>query len=353
MDTLGTGRIEEVNPRSLSDEQIAELHGLRVELDREAFPEDPPTSLEAFGAWMRHVPAEEDLWAWWARDPAGRLVGTARAGSYASGANSHAMDVRLEVRPEARRRGLGRELLRRAVERAGTEGKTLVTGWTNDRVPSGAAFCRAVGAGEGMAEHMNRLLLADVDRDLLRTWVEDGQRRAGADYELVGYDGRCPDDLAEGVLDAFDVMADAPREQMRTEHRRMTLAELRKWEEAALAAGAEQWALFPRERGTGRLVGLTTVWWHPDNPGLVDQGDTGVAAEHRGRGLGKWLKAAMLLRVLAERPEAREVRTGNADSNEPMLAINRRLGFRPYVASYGWQVEVGALQRTLGATPGS
>lgn len=64
-----------------------------------------------------------------------------------------------------------------------------------------------------------------------------------------------------------------------------------------------------------------------------------MMAEHRGCGLGKWLKAAMLGRVLRERPEAKEIRTGNADSNAPMLAINHRLGFKPYFAGTKWQVE--------------
>lgn len=349
MGTVGTARIREVDPRHFSDEELAELHDLQVELGREAYPEDPPISFGAFSASARNLPEEPDIWSWWARDAAGRLVGVARTYSYARGTNSHAMDLRVEVRPEARRQGLGRRLLSEAVVRAEAQGKTLITGSTDERVAAGAAFCRAVGARTGYAEHTNRLLLAEVDPDLLQAWVEDGRRRAGEDYELVGFDRRIPDDLAEAVLEAFDIMADAPREEMHTEHRHMTLAELRHHEETALASGAEVWALFPRERRTGRLVGLTTVWWHPDRPHLVDQGDTGVAADHRGRGLGKWLKAAMLQRILAERPEASEVRTENADSNGPMLAINRRLGFRPYVASSGWQVEVDALRRIVAA----
>lgn len=349
MGTVGMARIEEVDPRQLSDKELAELHDLRVELDREAYPEDPPVSFRTFSASARNLPEDEDFWAWWARDTAGRLIGVARGSTYPSGVNSHAVDLQVEIRPEARRQGLGRRLLREAAERAGAQGKTLITGSTDDRVAAGAAFCRAIGAEKGYAEHTNRLLLAEVDQDLLQEWVDDGRRRAGDDYELLGFDRRCPDDLAEAVVEAFDVMADAPREGMQVDHRHMTLAELRHHEERALASGAEVWALFARQRASGRLVGLTTVWWHPDHPQLVDQGDTGVFAEHRGLGLAKWLKAAMLQRILAERPEASELRTGNADSNGPMLSINHRLGFQPYVAGVGWQVDVEALRRTLTA----
>ena len=39
---------------------------------------------------------------------------------------------------------------------------------------------------------------------------------------------------------------------------------------------------------------------------------------------------AALAAIRAERPEVRFIRTGNADSNQPMLNINYEMGFRPY-----------------------
>jgi GNAT superfamily N-acetyltransferase len=61
--------------------------------------------------------------------------------------------------------------------------------------------------------------------------------------------------------------------------------------------------------------------------------------EYRNHGLGRWLKAAMLAKVLHERPQVQFVRTGNANSNAPMLKINAALGFKPYLAQSIWQVE--------------
>jgi hypothetical protein len=47
----------------------------------------------------------------------------------------------------------------------------------------------------------------------------------------------------------------------------------------------------------------------------------------------------MLDRILTKRPQARFVRTGNADMNAPMMKINNELGFKPYMAQCVWQVE--------------
>ena len=65
---------------------------------------------------------------------------------------------------------------------------------------------------------------------------------------------------------------------------------------------------------------------------MAFQGDTGVRPDHRGHGLGAWMKAVNHLRLADERPDVEWVQTWNAASNEPMLRINRALGFAPGAA---------------------
>jgi hypothetical protein len=50
---------------------------------------------------------------------------------------------------------------------------------------------------------------------------------------------------------------------------------------------------------------------------------------------------------LEERPQVRRIRTGNAYVNEPMLKLNRELGFRPYRSMYIWQVDVSRVRAYL------
>ena len=66
---------------------------------------------------------------------------------------------------------------------------------------------------------------------------------------------------------------------------------------------------------------------------------TGVFPTFRNKGLGRRLKAEMLEKVIADRPQVKYVRTDNADMNAPMMKINSELGFKPYIAECVWQVE--------------
>jgi len=59
------------------------------------------------------------------------------------------------------------------------------------------------------------------------------------------------------------------------------------------------------------------------------------------------LKAEMLDRVLTKQPQAKFVRTQNADMNAPMMKINNEIGFKPYIAEAVWQVETEKIAKYL------
>jgi GNAT superfamily N-acetyltransferase len=125
----------------------------------------------------------------------------------------------------------------------------------------------------------------------------------------------------------------------------ITPAMLRDWERTMAANGDQRWSAYVREQATGAFAGFTEVFWHANRPHLLWQGATGVFPHFRNHGLGRWVKAAMIDRVVRERPTVRFIRTGNADSNVPMLKINHELGFTPFIANTIWQVDL-ALVRT-------
>ncbi len=143
-------------------------------------------------------------------------------------------------------------------------------------------------------------------------------------------------------------MSTAPRGELDIEDWQVKPEDLREGEAYQKAVGIERWATYVRHLPSGELAGYSVTTYQPDNnPQVIWQGDTGVLPKYRGHGLGKWLKAVMLEKILRERQDVKFIRTGNADSNVPMLAINHALGFKPYIAWVDWQLETSVLKTYL------
>jgi GNAT superfamily N-acetyltransferase len=107
--------------------------------------------------------------------------------------------------------------------------------------------------------------------------------------------------------------------------------------------GQSIWTVIARHDATGALAGWTSLLFPKVRTDVAYQLGTGVEPAHRGHGLGRWVKAVNLLRLLDERPAVQRVETENATNNGPMLAINHALGFSSYRTNGVWEMKTAAL----------
>lgn len=327
-----------------TDDEIAERVAYTNQLRDEILPDDPPQTVEQAIASVRNAPARIRFRSFRVRDEAtGALIANATANIDDEDDNPDVLLAGINVLPSHRRRGIGAHLLAEVIELARTEGKTRLLGVTFADVPAGAAFAGAIGATSKQAAHLNHLPVAEVDRPMLEGWVAEAATRA-ADYELLAWDGPVPEEHLERWLELVVVMNTAPLDDLELNDFTVTAEQVREGERVAAALGQEAWMLVARHRTTGDWAGFHDVAWDPHQPEYVYVGATGVQPEHRGHALGKWLKAAMTLRILDERPGVTHIRTGNADSNDAMLGINRLMGYRPLLGQTTWEVPVATAE---------
>lgn len=340
--------IEPINLRAASDHDYACLNAFHNLLRQEELPDDPPISLdEEVQGWCTMPDFVEDMaWGIWSPEH-DRLIAFAETFLYHTGDNEHLADFNVQVRPECRRHGLARALLPLVVAFARDHQRRLLMTWSTGRVPASSAFLIRLGAHPGQVSRTNQLSLADLDHSLIARWLADGDRLS-ADFELGLYAGPYPEArLAEMAALFQELTKDQPRDDLELEDMNFTPDIMRQMERNMAARGAARWTLYVLHRASDRLVGLTEVFWHPDRPAILEQAFTAVRPPYRNLGLGRWLKAAMLTKILSERPEVRVVRSNNANSNAPMLKINDELGFKPYIDWVTWQVETDAVARYL------
>jgi len=321
--------------RDLSDDDVTVLTRTFNAAWAEWVPGERPVSSPAYLNDDRFTAPPERVERLLARGADGGVVGN---GSVEWREGPGTGFLRLMVDPAGRQSGVGRALGAALVDLARSEGRT---GVTVQAAVGGVAddACRRAGLRPDLVIEHNRTDPRLIDPSLLEAWRAAGEAAAG--YSLVTYDAPCPsDELAAGFVAARHALNDAPRFEGEPDAT-FTVEELRAVEAAAAASHHAWWSVGVRHDATGEVVGLSELYLPAERPWTAFQGDTGVDPAHRGHGLGAWMKAHNHLRLAAERPDVEVVQTWNAAANEPMLRINRALGFEPVQRFRGWFLDLG------------
>jgi GNAT superfamily N-acetyltransferase len=250
--------------------------------------------------------------------------------------NTHRLDFTVAVHPEHRRRRIGSALLEH-VERMARAEHRAVLGAESD-VATGhddpaAGFATRHGFTAAQRELRSRLVLP-VDVAAARA---EAEKHAEGYEVLTSWDGIPDEWLVDRALLSQRMSTDPPmgaldyaEEAWDTERVRRIFGLARQQRRRVVETVA-------RHLASGRLVGYTTIGVAEHTPDVAYQWDTLVVHEHRGHRLGMLLKAANLQALLAELPGLRCVHTWNANENEPMLRVNRALGFEPIGQMTEWQ----------------
>jgi GNAT superfamily N-acetyltransferase len=333
-------QIDRIDPATVTDTELAGVHALLAAAAKVDRPRDPAPQPEDVATRLREPDRRDRRIVYLvARTSAGPAGWASLWLSMLDNLRMGLVDV--QVHPDSRRRGVGSALLRAMATELAAGGRNILLAETDAGGP-GDAFARVVGMRVVEVDRQSLLRLADVD------WaaVEVAAAAAHPGYRLVPVTGRIPDDLIGSYATAKSAMNDAPHGETDLEAFEFDVDRVRA-EEAAMLRRGEIRVTFAVHEATGAVAGFTETGVGRA-PERAAQLDTAVVPTHRGSGLGLWIKAEMLQRLLAERPEVTEVLTGNAASNRHMLAINDRLGFRPWREINGWQADVGQVLTRLG-----
>jgi GNAT superfamily N-acetyltransferase len=322
-------RIERWDPAD--EKTLLACHAVHRAAAQADEPVEPPMSAGTFSVFLTegfdHNPGE----TWVAFQPDGTVAGYYRM-NLPDLENRDRAFVLPAVHPEARRGGIGRELLRHCATRAAASSRTILE---SAAVEDGAgdAFARAIGATMSLAE-VRRIQYLDKIPPGTVAALRAEAARAAAGYTLVSWTGPFPDEYLAGAAEVFNAFNDAP-------HSESTQDEV--WDAARVRerTGTLERRGFMRGYGvaalhdsSGEMAGFTLMLVDPEVPRWGFQQLTAVVRAHRGHRLGLLLKTAMLELLAGAEPRLRWVVTGNAADNAHMIAVNEQLGYE--VVQPGW-----------------
>ena len=338
-------RVRRVGFRAGTDAELTALHAVEAPVAAECGSDRMPRPVESYIALARNLPSQFDDHAWLAETADGTPVASGFCWSNAAG-DARVMECDLFVRRDRRREGIASQLFARICEETAEERRSLLTWSTFDAVPAGDAFSRRLGAQVARVNRTSELCIADVDWPMIEDWTQARRAREHG-YCLEMIDGAFPvHQRADGA--AFHhIMQTAPRDGLDVGEVLLGPDDIAELDRALLEAGRMRWTALVRD-SAGACVGGTEVIFEEWEPAVVLQQNTGIDPAHRRLGLAKWAKAAMLERIRHERPQVQRIRTGNAFSNAPMLAINEALGFKVITRRTEWQANVDDARRALG-----
>jgi GNAT superfamily N-acetyltransferase len=303
----------------ISDKDVAAWHDVVSASVVHDLPGEPIPTLDQVHGYLTTTDLGSRHLLWVARSD-DTVTGVARLRLFDGSGRDHLGEFVIHVHPGRRREGIGSRLLKTIAEAARREERrSLVVEASSET--SGVSFLEAGGFTCVLSLS---LLLLNVHEAAAVDEIVHGEH---AGYRLTRWLGVVPDELAETFAMSKSAMGDMPTGDMDSGTTSWDTDRVREMAEVVEKRGDT--LLTVAALHGAEIAGFTELVIPVGDGSRAIQYDTAVVPEHRGNGLGLWVKAAMLDWLRAEWPAVEEIETDNAEDNAHMLAVNERLGFRP------------------------
>ncbi len=336
-------QIDELDAATAPESTMRQLAGFEALRDAEVLPDEPPSNIDEIIGFWRTTPDTEwfRLWSLRVDDT---IVAVAWA-FYELEQNPENAEGSVHVLKDWRGRGYARALAEPILSSLADAGKRRFATHVTLGDP-GEALVERLGMRKVYIQRQSRLWIDDLDRDLMRTWIDRAAERA-SEYRLEYYRSPIPEEILEAFCELAFAINQAPRDDFVEDDEVLTPAIWRGIERSVADAGGELHTMIAVHEPTGQFVGYSQLKTQAFEVDRVWQWDTAVLADHQGRGLGRWIKSAMIERILADYPRVRRVDTFNSDANRAMLNINETMGFRPILVQGLWQGDLETIRQRL------
>lgn len=330
-------------PVAAPEDELSECYRVLKATYAVDYPTWPSPPYESFAEQMRMTTSLLGPRQFWVARVHGRIAATATA-TFPDRENRHLAIADVRVPPQLRRQGIGTALLRAILADIRAEGRVTLTGHGLRVDGDGEKWALGLGFRKVQELVMQALIVADVDPGLWDTSVPQG-------FRAEWWVGTAPPSLVAGYARARTAIDDAPTGTSSLKSPDWTVQRVRDHEAEIRGRGCELRTVVAVHEASGTVAGLTEIEVRPSRPDHAYQLDTAVLPQFRGRGLGRFVKAAMMRTLMADRPRIKRVVTQTDAANVHMIRVNHQIG---YVTDYlisAVEGDIGTLDAKLTPIP--
>ncbi|GAA3981208.1 GNAT family N-acetyltransferase [Streptomyces marokkonensis] len=276
--------------------------------------------------------------AWLAHADDGDPLGSVFLRVFTREGQEHLAELEVNVHKAERRRGVGSRLLDAAVNAARQAGRRSVVAQADAGTP-GDRFLAAHGFRKVLTLTYARFDLNDGDTAKAAETAATAERPHPG-YRLTSWRGTVPEELAGTFAASRRAMDDMPMDDTDYGVVVWDIERVRSVARAVADRGELLTTVAALDASDGSIVGFSELVVPGDGKGDGTHYGTGVLPEHRGHGLGRWMKAESIRLARTDHPALAGLVTDTADSNTHMRRINDALGYVPTHQALEYQLDL-------------
>ncbi|MFX0092046.1 MAG: GNAT family N-acetyltransferase [Candidatus Hodarchaeota archaeon] len=320
--------INRFDPQTASKEDWTKFHIFRRTQQQETRPDDPVIPDEIIEKQLKadNPTMEFHLFNLFEVGNSNKIIGHTNLFTYKKESPSYEnhkdnLITFFSLLQSHRRKGLEATILEFVIESAKKHGKSTIYSETEEE--EGKRFFREFGISPKAIGITWHYAFENLDWNQLKDWIRQGSQNS-PDLRLEFYD-TIPEELIEQYSKLYtQVRNQIPRGELEIEDRTATPATVRETEKQLRDMGMMNLVAILLD-SNNHPWGLQEIFHHPQRD-WIDQNLVGVHQKLRGKGLGKWIIGATLVKLREKYPDAKGATNYIYRSNAPMIKIAKQMG---------------------------
>ncbi len=338
---------EEINIQDENDPKVQEFHNFRKQMHEELTPNEYYASNKEFKEFKSDKDLVEKIYLIRNKEN-GELVGSLEITAFNPESprfetNRYYIMGKINLKKEFRRQKIGSQALAFIYDYMMANQKGILV--MNSTHPSGLMFFKGIGAEIAFEGIQNKLLLSEVDWEMINKWLDEG-KKALPNEKLVIYD-MVPFEILKDYTRLFvDTNLNVKYDELSMEEKFFAEQAIKEQIELLQNIQAKQ-MIFTLKKKEGTTTGVLETYFLFNASEIIRQGFFGVLQDEKAEIREKYLRALMLKYIKDNLPDAKYILMVSKNAKEPLSETSQQLGFKEDLHSYSAQIDIEEIRRYL------